>query len=49
MITNIGMILLAVLLILMAIVWFGVTAIPDFVLGLTVEAIVAAILILAGK
>lgn len=46
MISNIGMILLAVLLILMALVWFAVP-IPNVVLA--VVAIVAAIFILVGR
>lgn len=43
---NIGMITLAVLLILMALTWFGI-AIPVVVLGIV--AIVAAIFILVGR
>lgn len=43
---NIGMIALAVLLILMALTWFGI-AIPVVVLGIV--AIVAAIFILVGR
>jgi hypothetical protein len=43
---NIGMIALAVLLILMALTWFGI-AIPAVVLGIV--AIVAAIFILVGR
>lgn len=42
--SQIGMILLAILLILMAILWFGVTAIPVIVLGIL--ALVTAIFIL---
>lgn len=44
---NIGMILLAVLLILMALDWFGVATIPPVVLGDV--AILAAVLILVGR
>lgn len=44
---NIGLILLAILLIFMALQWFGVTAIPAVVLG--VLAIVTAVFILIGR
>lgn len=44
---NIGMILLAILLVFMALLWFGVTAIPTVVLG--VLAIITAVFLLIGK
>lgn len=44
---NIGMILLSILLIFMALLWFGVTAIPTVVLG--VLAVVTAVFLLIGK
>lgn len=47
MINNIGLILLAILLIFMALLWFGVTAIPQVVLGGL--AIVTAVFILLGR
>jgi hypothetical protein len=45
--SNIGMILLAILLIFMALLWFGVTAIPTVVLG--VLAVITAVFILIGR
>lgn len=45
--TSIGMILLAILLIFMALTWFGVTAIPQVVLG--VLAVITAAFILIGR
>lgn len=44
---NIGMIILAILLILMAVGWFGIAAIPPFVLA--IFAVGAAIGILIGR
>lgn len=45
--SNVGMILLAILLIFMALLWFGMTVIPQVVLG--VLAIITAVFILIGR